>query len=58
MPAERGTPQQNGLCERFNRSFKEECAWLYRFKDIQEARAEVGRYIDHYNHERPHQSLD
>jgi putative transposase len=51
------TPQQNGLCERFNRSFKEECAWLHRFQDIQEARAEVARYIDHYNHERPHQSL-
>jgi transposase InsO family protein len=27
-------------------------------QDIQEARAEVARYIDHYNHERPHQSLD
>ncbi len=52
------TPQQNGLCERFNRSFKEECAWLHRFQDIQEARVEVARYIDHYNHERPHQSLD
>jgi putative transposase len=52
------TPQQNGLCERFNRSFKEECAWLHRFANIQEARAEVARYIDHYNHERPHQSLD
>lgn len=52
------TPQQNGLCERFNRSFKEECAWLHNFKDLQEARAEVARYIDHYNHERPHQSLD
>lgn len=52
------TPQKNGICERFNRSFKEECAWLHRFQDIQEARAEVARYIDHYNHERPHQPLD
>lgn len=51
------TPQQNGLCERFIRSFKEECAWLHRFADIQEARAEIARYIHHYNHERPHQSL-
>jgi transposase InsO family protein len=28
------------------------------FQDIQEVHAEVARYIDHYNHERPHQSLD
>lgn len=52
------TPQQNGLCERFNRSFKEECAWLHNFDDIQQARTEIARYIDHYNHERPHQSLN
>jgi len=52
------TPQQNGLCERFNRTFKEECAWLHNFQDIQEARATLSRFIDHYNHERPHQALD
>ncbi len=51
------TPQQNGLCERFIRSFKAECAWLHRFQDIQQARTAVARSIDPTNHERPHQSL-
>lgn len=52
------TPQQNGLCERFNRTFKEECAWLHNFQNIQEARATLSRFIHHYNHERPHQALN
>lgn len=51
------TPEQNGLCERFIRSFKEECAWLHRFQDIREARAVVARYIEHFNTQRPHQAL-
>ena len=51
------TPEQNGLCERFIRSFKEECAWLHSFQNIQEARATVAQYIDHYNTQRPHQAL-
>lgn len=52
------TPEQNGLCERFIRSFKEECAWLHRFQDIREARLVIAQYIEHYNTERPHQALD
>lgn len=32
------TPVQNGLCERFIRSFKEECAWITSFA---EARAKI-----------------
>lgn len=50
-------PEQNGLCERFIRSFKEECAWLHRFKDIREARAVVARYIEHFTPRGPHQAL-
>ena len=49
------TPEQNGLCKRFIRSFKEEGAWLYRFQDIREAPAVVARYIEHFNTQRPHQ---
>lgn len=51
------TPEQNGLCERFIRTFKEECAWLHNFKDIAEARRVVAAFIQFYNAERRHQSL-
>jgi len=52
------TPEQNGLCERFIRSFKEECAWIHRFTSLDDARLRIRAYIDHYNHRRPHQSLN
>ena len=51
------TPEQNGLCERFIRSFKEECAWITSFASLAEARAKISAYIHHYNHRRPHQAL-
>ena len=52
------TPEENGLCERFIRSFKEECAWLHRFDSIEEARTTIRGWITHYYGERPHPSLD
>lgn len=52
------TPEQNGLCERFIRSFKEECAWLHRFSSIHQAQAAIITYIHHYNTARPHQALN
>lgn len=51
------TPEQNGVIERFFRSFKEECAWQHNFTSIDEARGRISAWIDWYNHERPHQSL-
>lgn len=51
------TPEQNGLIERFFRSLKEECVWQHRFPSFEVARAEISRWIDWYNQERPHQSL-
>ena len=35
------TPQQNGLCERFIRTFKEELCWTRRFGSLDEAKAAV-----------------
>ena len=52
------TPEQNGLCERLIRSFKEECAWIHRFDSLEDARLKVAAYLHHYNHRRPHQSLN
>lgn len=51
------TPEDNGLCERFIRSFKEECVWQHVFESIDEARRVIRRWIDWYNAERPHQAL-
>lgn len=52
------TPEENGLVERFIRSFKEECVWINRFESIEEARVKIRRWIDWYNTDRPHQSLN
>lgn len=51
------TPEQNGVIERFFRSLKEECVWQHNFRSFAEARQHVRRWIEHYNQERPHQSL-
>lgn len=51
------TPEQNGLCERFIRSFKEECAWLHRFSSIEDARTKVAAFVHDDNYCRPHQAL-
>ena len=45
------------MIERFFRSLKEECAWLHRFENFEEAQAAVKAWIVFYNEERPHQSL-
>jgi putative transposase len=51
------TPQQNGMIERFFRSFKEECVWQHMFGSFAEAEVVVHRWIKWYNQERPHQAL-
>lgn len=51
------TPEQNGIIERFFRSLKDECVWQHNFRSFAKARQRVRRWIEHYNDERPHQSL-
>jgi putative transposase len=52
------TPEENGMVERFIRSFKEECVWVNRFESIEEARGEITRWVEWYNTQRPHQALN
>jgi len=51
------TPKENGLCERFIKTFKEEFCWCNRFNSIAHAQLALTKWIDHYNTQRPHQSL-
>ena len=51
------TPEQNGLCERFIRTFKEEFAWSRNFRSIQHARLALRAWLREYNTRRPHQAL-
>lgn len=51
------TPEENGLCERFIRTLKEECVWQHSFTSIEEARRVIGAWIQWYNTARPHQAL-
>ena len=51
------TPEQNGMIERFFRTLKEECIWLYNFKDQDHAFKEISEWIYDYNHDRPHSAI-
>jgi len=52
------TPQQNGLCERFIKTFKEQLCWSQRFASLEHARMNIQAWIHNYNHRRPHQALN
>jgi putative transposase len=52
------TPEDNGLCERFIRSFKEECVWQHSFESLAQAREVITQWLRWYNEERPHQALE
>lgn len=51
------TPEQNGLCERFIRTFKHECCWQHNFVDLGHARRVVAAWLVWYNARRPHSAL-
>lgn len=52
-----GSPWQNGLCERFNGTVRDECLNLESFYGVEHARALCRIYLRHYNQERPHSAL-
>ena len=44
--------------ERFWRTLKYENTYIYGYDNMVDARLKIGNFIEFYNHERPHQSLD
>ena len=50
----RGSWRDNIFIERFWRSVKYECVYLNAFETGSAARAGIGRWIEFYNHRRPH----
>ena len=49
-------PESQAFIESWFGQFKKRCAWRSEWESIDQARKEVGGYIDHY-HARPHSSL-
>lgn len=54
----RGRAMDNIFTERFWRSLKYEEVYLKNYETVQEAKENIGAYIDFYNNERFHQSLN
>jgi putative transposase len=50
-------PEGNSYIERFHRSLKEEEVWTAEYRSVQEARESIGRWIQEYNHDRPHHGV-
>jgi transposase InsO family protein len=47
-------PEGNSYIERFHRSLKEEEVWPAEYRNVEEARVSIARWIEEYNHNRPH----
>ena len=54
----RGAWRDNIFIERFWRSIKYEEIYLHAYESVTQAKAGIARYINFYNTERPHSSLD
>jgi transposase InsO family protein len=50
-------PQANGKIERFHRSLEEECIRTKSMINLEDAREQIAKYVDHYNNERLHSAL-
>jgi len=54
----KGCWRDNVFVERFWRSLKYEEVYLHAYGSFSEAKSSIGRYIEFYNSQRPHSSLD
>jgi len=50
-------PEGNSYIERFHRSLKEEEVWAAEYRSLEEARDSIARWIEEYNHDRPHRGV-
>jgi putative transposase len=50
-------PEGNSYIERFHRSLKEEEVWTAEYRSLEEARHSIARWIEEYNHDRPHRGV-
>ena len=50
-------PEGNSYIERFHRSLKEEEVWLDEYQNFGQAELSIARWIEEYNHDRPHRGL-
>lgn len=53
-----GEPFRNGYVESFHSRFREELLSAEVFKSIEDARSKIAKWIEWYNFERPHSSLN
>lgn len=53
-----GKPTQNAFVESLNGKFRNECLNRHWFRTLDEARVEIEQWRYHYNHVRPHSSLN
>jgi putative transposase len=53
-----GRPVENGFIESFNGRLRDECLNVEWFASLAEARDKLAAWREHYNHHRPHSSLD
>jgi putative transposase len=51
-------PEGNSYIERFHRSLKEEEVWTAESRSLEEAQTNIGRWIEEYNHDRPHRGVE
>jgi putative transposase len=52
-----GKPTQNAFVESFNGKFRDYCLNLHWFASLDDARSTISDWHNHYNHVRPHRSL-
>lgn len=54
---EPGKPDQNGIVERFNRTYRNEVLNCYLFENLEQVREITHQWLIEYNEQRPHESL-
>jgi len=55
---QKGKPMQNGYIERFNRTYREDVLDLHIFENIHQVREKSEEFVDDYNNNHPHESLN